>query len=85
MRPLKGVVVGYSGQTLTINTESGLTITIPRRKSMEVGSLVHIFYDFTNNKVVKVSNAPGKVEEDEIGDEEPEEEYGHYNKDNNDR
>lgn len=54
MRPVKGVITGQKGSTLSIKVESGITINAPKRPELNVGKSVLVYYDFTRAKVKEV-------------------------------
>ena len=53
MRPIRGVVIGKSGRTLKIRTESGTTISWANN-TLELGDEVEIGYNFATMKMSSI-------------------------------
>ena len=84
MRPLHGVVSGMRDLVLTLSLESGLIIKAPQvTPALRFGDKVIVTYDYTNNKIGKLSRPYKKdtpVEElSTFSSEEPEPEHFEIN------
>lgn len=65
------MVTDATGQTLVIETESGLSIETKRTDGLRLGDRVDVYYDFTKNRIASIHKHKHNEHVFELSAEEP--------------